>query len=88
MTKELREIQAHGFAVAYCELMGSIMPGESPDYYLPDIISHKEFSEKTKSRTDSKGMPLAVREYANECKDRFGLHRSEYLKKSEHRQYR
>lgn len=72
MTLEEREIEAEGFAVAYCEHRGLNLAAPDKKMFLPQKIDHIYFSDKTKLNVTD-GMPSAVREFANKCFEMFQL---------------
>ena len=73
LTLEECEIQASGFALAYCEILGKLTSADNPDKYLPAEISHKEFSEETKRKTAERKYPLAVVKHADVCAEKFSM---------------
>ena len=74
ITLEEREIQADGFAVAYCEMLGLESGVRNSNVYIPEKVSHIFFSEDTLKNTDSSGIPEKVRIYAEYCKEKFNLY--------------
>ncbi len=74
ISEEEREIEACGFAVAYCEYRWQRKHSKSENEYLPDKIRHISFSDETdKERTEDDKMPKRVREFANFCRDKFNI---------------